>query len=45
MDFRMTSEQQLFKKAVREYCEKYVAPRSREIDEKEAGIPDDLIKG
>ncbi len=41
----MTSEQQLFKKAVREYCEKYVAPRSREIDEKEAGIPDDLIKG
>ena len=45
MDFRMTSEQQLFKKAVREYCDKYVAPRSREIDEKEAGIPDDLIKG
>jgi acyl-CoA dehydrogenase len=45
MDFRTTSEQQLFKKAVREYCEKYVAPRSREIDEKEAGIPDDIIKG
>jgi acyl-CoA dehydrogenase len=45
MEFRPSSEQQLFKKAVREYCEKYVAPRSREIDEKEAGIPDDLIKG
>jgi acyl-CoA dehydrogenase len=45
MEFRMSSEQQLFKKAVREYCEKNVEPRSREIDEKEAGIPDDIIKG
>ena len=45
MEFRLTSEQQLFKKAVREYSEKYVAPRSREIDEKEAGIPNDIIKG
>jgi len=45
MEFRLTSEQQLFKKAVREYCEKNVAPRSREIDEKEAGIPNDIIKG
>lgn len=45
MEFRLTSEQQLFKKAVREYCEKNVAPRSREIDEKEAGVPDDILKG
>jgi acyl-CoA dehydrogenase len=45
MEFRMTSEQQLFKKAVREYCEKNVEPRAREIDEKEAGIPDDILKG
>jgi len=45
MDFRMSREQELFKKAVREYCEKNIAPRSREIDEKEAGIPDDIIKG
>jgi acyl-CoA dehydrogenase len=45
MEFRLSSEQQLFKKAVREYCDKYVAPRSREIDEKEAGIPNDIIKG
>jgi acyl-CoA dehydrogenase len=41
----MSREQELFKRAVREYCEKNVAPRSREIDEKEAGIPEDIIKG
>ena len=45
MEFRLSREHQLFKRSVREYCEKYVAPRSREIDEKEAGIPDDIIKG
>lgn len=45
MEFRMSREQELFKRALREYCEKNVAPRSREIDEKEAGIPDDIIKG
>jgi len=45
MEFRLSKEHELFKRAVREYCEKYVAPRSREIDEKEAGIPDDIIKG
>ncbi len=45
MDFKMSREQELFKRAVREYCEKNVAPRAREIDEKEAGIPKDIIKG
>jgi acyl-CoA dehydrogenase len=45
MEFRMSREQELFKRTLREYCEKYVTPRSREIDEKEAGIPDDIIKG
>jgi acyl-CoA dehydrogenase len=45
MDFSMTSEQQLFKKAVREFCQSKIEPRSREIDEKEDGIPDDIIKG
>jgi len=45
MEFRISQEQELFKKAVREYCEKNIAPRSREIDEKEAGIPDDIIQG
>lgn len=45
MEFRISREQELFKKAVREYCEKNIAPRSREIDEKEAGIPKDIIQG
>jgi acyl-CoA dehydrogenase len=45
MEFRLSHEQELFKRALREYCEKNIAPRSREIDEKEAGIPDDIIKG
>lgn len=45
MEFRLSQEQELFKKAVREYCEKNVEPRSREIDEKEAGIPEDIIQG
>ncbi len=45
MDFKMSREQELFKKAVRDYCEKNIAPRSREIDEKEAGIPRDIIQG
>lgn len=45
MEFRLSKEHEMFKSAVREYCEKNVAPRSREIDEKEAGIPDDIIKG
>jgi acyl-CoA dehydrogenase len=45
MEFRLSREQELFKRALREYCVKNVEPRSREIDEKEAGIPDDLIKG
>ncbi|MCX6005326.1 MAG: acyl-CoA dehydrogenase family protein, partial [Chloroflexi bacterium] len=45
MEFRMPREQEIFKRAVREHCEKFVAPRSRDIDEKEAGIPDDILKG
>ena len=45
MEFKMSREQELFKRAVREYCEKNVEPRAREIDEKEAGIPNDIIKG
>jgi acyl-CoA dehydrogenase len=45
MEFRLSREHELFKRAVREYCEKNVAPRSREIDEKENGIPDDILKG
>lgn len=45
MEFRLTREQELFKRVVREHCERNIEPRSREIDEREAGIPDDLIKG
>ncbi|MGA2670884.1 MAG: acyl-CoA dehydrogenase family protein [Dehalococcoidia bacterium] len=45
MEFRMSREQELFRRSLREYCEKNVVPRSREIDEKEAGIPDDIING
>ncbi|MGP8080389.1 MAG: acyl-CoA dehydrogenase family protein, partial [Dehalococcoidales bacterium] len=45
MEFRLSKEHEMFKRSVREYCEKNVAPRSREIDEKENGIPDDIIKG
>lgn len=45
MEFRMSREQELFRRAVREYCEKNVEPRAREIDEAEAGIPDEIIKG
>jgi acyl-CoA dehydrogenase len=45
MDFKMPREQEMFKKAVRDYCERNIAPRSREIDEKEAGIPKDIIQG
>jgi len=45
MEFRISREQELFKRAVREYCENNVEPKAREIDEKESGIPDDIIKG
>ncbi|MFQ6059528.1 MAG: acyl-CoA dehydrogenase family protein [Anaerolineae bacterium] len=45
MEFRLSAEQELFKRMVREYCEEYVEPRSREIDDKEAGIPDEIIQG
>ncbi|HXZ98044.1 MAG TPA: acyl-CoA dehydrogenase family protein, partial [Candidatus Acidoferrum sp.] len=44
MDFRLTPQQELFKKTVRGFCEEKVAPRSREIDEKGEIIPDDIIK-
>lgn len=45
MDFTMSREQELFKRAVRDYCEKNVAPKAREIDENEGSIPGDMIKG
>jgi len=45
MEFRLSAEQELFKRMVREYCEEYVEPRSREIDDREHGIPDEIIQG
>ena len=44
MDFRLTPQQELFKKTVREFCDEKVFARSREIDEKGEGIPQDIIK-
>ena len=45
MEFRLSAEQELFKRMIREYCEINIEPRSREMDDKEDGIPDDLIHG
>lgn len=45
MEFRLTAEQELFKNTLREHCTKYIEPISREIDDKEDGIPDEIIKG
>lgn len=45
MEFRLSAEQELFKRMVREFCEQNIEPRSREIDDKEAGVPNDIIKG
>lgn len=45
MDFRLTPQQELFRRTVREFCEKNIAPRSREIDQKAQGIPEDIIQG
>jgi alkylation response protein AidB-like acyl-CoA dehydrogenase len=45
MEFRLSAEQELFKRTVREFCEKNIAPIAREIDEKEQGIPDAILEG
>ncbi len=45
MDFRLTPQQELFKRTVREFAEKNVAPRAREIDQKAQGIPEEIIQG
>lgn len=44
MDFGWTEEQQMWRKAVRDFAQKKIAPRVREIDSGHA-IPDDIIKG
>ncbi len=45
MDFRLTPQQELFKRTVREFADQVIAPRSREIDQKAQGIPEEIIKG
>lgn len=44
MDFDLTEDEELFKKTVREFCEKKLMPRAREIDTKEE-IPQDVLDG
>lgn len=43
-DFSFTEEQELFKRTVRDFCEKNLTPKAREIDEKRE-IPNEVIKG
>ena len=43
MDFSFTEEQELFRRSVREFCEKKLAPRANEIDEK-GEIPHEILK-
>lgn len=45
MEFRLSAEQELFKRTLREFCEKNIEPIAREIDEKEEGIPDEIFEG
>lgn len=43
MDFSFTEEQELFRKSVREFCDKKLAPHAAGIDEN-AEIPPSVIK-
>jgi acyl-CoA dehydrogenase len=44
LEFRLTPQQELFRKTLREFADEKLFPRSREIDEKAQGIPEDIIK-
>ena len=44
MDFGWTEEQQMWRRSVREFAQKKIAPRVREIDSNNR-IPDDVVKG
>jgi butyryl-CoA dehydrogenase len=43
MDFELTEEQRMFRRMVREFAEKEIAPRAEEIDETDR-FPDDLFR-
>ncbi len=45
MDFRYTTEQELYRQAIREWLGKNLEPRARAIDEAEDGIPTDITDG
>jgi len=45
MDFRYTTEQELFRQGVREWATKNLEPIARQIDEEEDGIPDAVVRG
>jgi acyl-CoA dehydrogenase len=44
MDFKLTPQQELFRKTVRAFCDEKIFPKSREIDEKADLIPEDIIR-
>ncbi|MFH1266912.1 MAG: acyl-CoA dehydrogenase family protein [Planctomycetota bacterium] len=44
MDFRLSTEQSLFQRTVREFAERTLQPRSREIDSAHQGIPEEIIQ-
>jgi acyl-CoA dehydrogenase len=44
MDFNFSPEHELFRKSVREFCQKEIAPHSREM-ERNARMPDSIIHG
>jgi len=45
MEFRLTAEQELFKRTLREHCERHVEPEAQTINDREEGIPDEIIQG
>ena len=45
MDFRYTTEQEMYRQAIREWLVKNLEPRARAIDEAEDGIPTDITAG
>ena len=45
MDFRYSTEQELFRQTLREWVTKNLEPRARSIDKEENGIPQNIIQG
>lgn len=45
MDFRYSTEQELFRQSMREWVAKNLEPRAREIDNGEIGIPKEVLSG